>query len=98
MQFDTKRPPVGQLLYELKYGGGDKQAKADDLADTAADFVRRVWQLRPDLLVPVPPSNTRSVQPVTLVVNGISARLSVPVCTDCLAKVKQTPQLKDIKD
>jgi predicted amidophosphoribosyltransferase len=54
--------------------------------------------LRSDLLVPVPPSNTRSVQPVTPVVNGISARLGVPVCTDCLAKVKQTPQLKDIKD
>ena len=98
MQFDTTRPPVGQLLYELKYRTADKQAKADDLADTAADFIRRVWQLRPDAIVPVPPSNPRSVQPVTLVVNGISARLGVPVCNDCLAKVKQTPQLKDIQD
>lgn len=98
MQFDTTRPPVGQLLYELKYRTADKQAKADDLADTAVDFIRRVWQLRPDAIVPVPPSNSRSVQPVTLVVTGISARLGVPVCTDCLAKVKQTPQLKDITD
>jgi competence protein ComFC len=98
MQFDTKRPPVGQLLYELKYTTADKQAKADDLADTAADFVRRVWRLTPDAIVPVPPSNNRSVQPVTLVVHGISARLGVPVCSDCLTKVKQTPQLKDIKD
>jgi predicted amidophosphoribosyltransferase len=98
MQFETTRPPVGQLLYELKYRNADKQAKADDLADTAADFVSRVWKLRPDAIVPVPPSNPRSVQPVTLVVNGISARLRVPLCNDCLAKVKQTPQLKDIKD
>lgn len=101
MQFDTTRPPVGQLLYELKYGGytaADKQAKADDLADTAADFVKRVWQFRPDAIVPVPPSNNRTVQPVTLVVNGISARLGVPVCNDCLAKVKATQQLKDIQD
>ena len=98
MRFHTTRPPVGQLLYELKYRTADKQAKADDLADTAADFIRRVWQLRPDAIVPVPPSNPRSVQPVTLVVNGISARLGVPVCDDCLAKVKQTPQLKDIQD
>lgn len=98
MQFDTTRPPVGQLLYELKYKSDDKQGKADDLADTAADFLRRVWKLKPDAIVPVPPSNNRAVQPVTLVVNGLSARLGVPVCTACLAKVKQTPQLKDIKD
>jgi predicted amidophosphoribosyltransferase len=98
MRFDTKRPPVGQLLFEIKYRTADQQAKADDLADTAADFVTRVWKLTPDLIVPVPPSNLRSVQPVTLVVNGISARLGVPVCNDCLQKVKQTPQLKDITD
>lgn len=99
MQFDTKRPPIGQLLYELKYiKSADKQAKADDLADTAADFVQRVWNLKPDAIVPVPPSNNRAMQPVALVVNGLSARLGVPVCNDCLAKIKQTPQLKDIKD
>ena len=98
MQFDTTRPPVGQLLYELKYRSVDKQAKADDLADTAADFVSRVWRLAPDAIVPVPPSNNRAVQPVTIVANGISARLHVPLCNDCLVKVKQTPQLKDIND
>lgn len=99
--FDTKRTPVGQLVYELKYGSyteTDKQAKADDLADTAAHFLRRQWQLTPDAIVPVPPSNNRSVQPVTLVVNGLAARLRVPLCNGCLAKVKHTPQLKDIQD
>ncbi|MEQ1884708.1 MAG: ComF family protein [Bryobacteraceae bacterium] len=86
-------------MYELKYiKSADKQAKADDLADTAADFVQRVWNLKPDAIVPVPPSNNRAMQPVALVVNGLSARLGVPVCNDCLAKIKQTPQLKDIKD
>ena len=29
---------------------------------------------------------------------ALAARLGVPVCTGCLSKVKQTPQLKDITD
>jgi competence protein ComFC len=100
MQFDTTRPPVGQMLYELKYGGKtaeQRQQLANDLADTAANFVRHTWRLRIDAIVPVPPSNKRLVQPVMLVAQAMAERLGVPVCADCIAKVKQTPQLKDIK-
>jgi predicted amidophosphoribosyltransferase len=46
--------------------------------------------------VPAPPSNVRKNQPVTLVVTALSERLKIPVCTGCLAKVKRTPQLKDL--
>lgn len=101
MQFDTTRPPVGQMLYDLKYGGNpteQKQQLANDLADTAAYFVQQKWGLKVDAIVPVPPSNNRLVQPVMLVANALSKRLGVPVCGDCLVKVKQTSQLKDIKD
>jgi competence protein ComFC len=102
MMFDTKRPPVGQLLYELKYGrtqtAAQKQEIADQLADTAAHFVRNIWRLAIDTIVPVPPSNARAIQPVDVVAQALAARLGVPVCTGCLSKVKQTPQLKDITD
>jgi len=46
MQFDTTRTAVGQMLYDLKYGGKtteQKQQLANDLADTAAQFVRDAW-------------------------------------------------------
>lgn len=102
MRFDTKRPPVGELLYQLKYGrtqtAAQKQEIADQLADTAAHFVQNVWRLKIDAIVPVPPSNVRSLQPVTVVAEALAARLGVPVCAGCLSKVKQTPQLKDITD
>jgi len=102
MRFDTKRPPVGQLLYELKYGrtqtAAQKQEIAEQLADTAAHFVQNTWRLAIDAIVPVPPSNARTIQPVDVVAQALAARLGVPVCTGCLSKVKQTPQLKDITD
>lgn len=101
MQFDTTRPPVGQLLYDLKYGGKtneQKQLIATDLADTAAKFVQQTWCLAVDAIVPVPPSNTRAVQPVSLLAEALAGRLGIPVCANCIAKVKQTPQLKDIRD
>jgi competence protein ComFC len=102
MTFDTKRPPLGQLLYELKYGrtqtAAQKQEIADQLADTAAHFVQDVWRLSIDAIVPVPPSNARALQPVIVVAEGLAARLGVPLCTGCLTKVKHTPQLKDITD
>jgi predicted amidophosphoribosyltransferase len=33
---------------------------------------------------------------VTVIVKALSERLKIPVCTECLAKIKKTPQLKDI--
>lgn len=100
--FDTKRPPVGELLYQLKYGrtptAAAKQAIADQLAETAESFIRNTWRAPIDAIVPVPPSNVRAIQPVMVVAEALAARLGVPVCTGCLTKVKQTPQLKDISD
>lgn len=101
MQFDTTRTAVGQMLYDLKYGrktAEQKQQLANDLADTAVQFVQDTWRVQIDAIVPVPPSNRRLVQPVVLVAQAIAERLGIPVCGNCLAKVKRTPQLKDIKD
>ncbi len=92
---------MGQLLYDLKYGtrtNEQKQQIANDLADTAAQFVQHTWRLAIDAIVPVPPSNIRAVQPVALVAEVLAGRLGIPLCKNCVAKSKQTPQLKDVKD
>jgi predicted amidophosphoribosyltransferase len=100
--FDTKRPPVGELLYQLKYGRtqtpAEKLAIADQLAETAVSFLKNSWRIAIDAIVPVPPSNVRAIQPVMVVADALAARLGVPVCIRCLSKGKQTPQLKDITD
>jgi competence protein ComFC len=91
--FDTKRSPVGELLYKLKYR--NDHTAIVQLVDTAEDFLK-VWQPPIDVIVPVPPSVTRKNQPVVAVATALAERLKIPLCAPCLSKVKQTPQLKDI--
>jgi competence protein ComFC len=95
-EFETSRSNVGELLYQLKYRR-DKTA-IEPLADTAADFVSSRWKLSLNAIIPVPPSNSRIIQPVMVVAEALSERLGVLLCKSCLTKVKQTPQLKDITD
>lgn len=95
-EFETSRSNVGELLYQLKYRH-DKTA-IEPLADTAADFVGSRWKLSLNAIIPVPPSNSRIIQPVMVVAEALSERLGVLLCKTCLTKVKQTPQLKDITD
>jgi len=93
-RFDTVRSPIGELLYQLKYRGD--QTTVVPLVDAIEGF----WKMWPhpavDAIVPVPPSNVRANQPVTLIANALSERLKVPVCKECISKVKRTPQLKDL--
>jgi competence protein ComFC len=91
--FDTTRSPVGELLYQLKYRNDQKTVP--HLVD-AVDTFWETWRPAIDAIVPVPPSVARKDQPVMLIAAALSDRLKIPLCTSCLAKVKQTPQLKDI--
>jgi predicted amidophosphoribosyltransferase len=94
--FDTVRSPLGELLYRLK-NRGDQTALAE-LIDTAGAFVKS-WGVQVEALVPVPPSNTtRRHQPVIGVAMGLSGYLGVALCKGCVAKVKNTAQLKDVFD
>jgi competence protein ComFC len=94
--FDTKRSAAGELLYRLKYRSD--QTAVDPLAEAAATFVQKTWHVAIDAIVPAPPSNVRKIQPVDVVAKALAARLKIPVCTECLKKVKQTPQLKDVTE
>ena len=61
MQFETKRSELGELLYRLKYGT-DKAVVAE-IVDAMEDFIGS-WKPEVDVIVPVPPSNPRTLQPV----------------------------------
>jgi len=94
-QFSTKRSPVGELLYQLKYRQDKKVV--NELAEAAAGFCSRKWQLKVDAIVPIPPSQARRIQPVEAVAEALAELLEVPIC-EGLKKVKKTPQLKDLTD
>jgi predicted amidophosphoribosyltransferase len=94
MQFDTVRPPVAELLYNLKYRGD--VTVIGEIAAVAADFLKR--QRRPiDIIVPAPPSAARRVQPVVLLAKSIGAALNIPVA-GCVTTTRATSQLKNITD
>ncbi|MGH9795563.1 MAG: ComF family protein [Candidatus Acidiferrales bacterium] len=93
-RFETKRTPLGELLYRLKYRRED--AGAEPLADAAAALVRS-WNRGVQVIVPVPPSKARSRQPLALVARALGQRLSIPVA-NAVYKAQGTPELKDVND
>ena len=94
-RFDTKRSEIGDLLYRLKYRRD--QTVLAPIVEAIAGFLGRS-RSSIDAMVAVPPSNVRKNQPVMLIVTALSERLKIPVCTECLSKIKKTPQLKDITE
>ncbi|MCX7929047.1 MAG: phosphoribosyltransferase family protein [Patescibacteria group bacterium] len=96
--WDTKRPPIAEELYRLKYCY--EQDRVDSIAKVAAEFLNKYkskWQL--DLIIPIPPSDTtRPFQPVYEMAKSIGRLVGLPVDFNTLRKVKSTFQLKDIND
>lgn len=94
MQFETVRSELGELLYKLK-NRGDQSV----LPEIVAAAVEALTPSRDkiDIIVPVPPSTHRAVQPVSLLASGISAKLNIPV-VNAIQKIKDTPQLKNVYD
>lgn len=95
-QFDTKRSDMGELLYRLKYKSDKSVLRI--IVDTASEFLNSLkWPL--DLIIPVPPSRgIRPFQPVIHVAKGISQFIGITLCTDCVVKIKTTPELKNMYD
>ena len=96
-QFDTKRSPLGELLYQLKYRG---QQNAGQIAAVMADFFNNKPDTlaRIDLIVPMPPSTVRDPQPVAEIAKELGKRLSKSVVTDAIRKIRETPGLKGVQD
>lgn len=94
MQFDTVRPEIAELLYRLKYRGD--QSAAQSIIDTAAGFLNP-HRGKFDLIIPVPPSAQRAVQPVLVLATGIGGAVGLPV-TSCVTTTRPTTQLKGVTD
>jgi competence protein ComFC len=96
-QFDTKRSPLGELLYLLKYRG---QQTAAQVADVMTDFFndKPNTLARIDVIVPMPSSTVRSVQPVVSIAKRLGKKLNKPVVVDAIRKIRETPELKDVQD
>ena len=92
--FDNKRSALGELLYRMKYRG-DRSA-ACEIIRTAVAFLRRS-RARFDVIVPVPPSGHRDVQPVPILAIGIGRALDLPVAK-CVSATRPTAQLKGVVD
>jgi competence protein ComFC len=94
--FDTKRTELGDLLYRLK--NKSDESTIEELAETATSFVRS-WNPDPILIIPVPPSRkARPLQPVFVLAKALSERLAIPVRFDCVVRIKDLPELKNVYD
>ena len=57
----------------------------------------RILKVEVDIIVPVPPSNPRSVQPVMVLAKALSERLRIPLA-DCVKRTREAAQLKNVCD
>jgi predicted amidophosphoribosyltransferase len=94
-EFDTQRSALGELIYRLKY-------KADvgsipPIVETAAHFIRD-WSLSLELIVPMPPSKQRVMQPVFEIASALASTLGIAIDTKSVSKTNSTLQMKDIGD
>lgn len=92
-QFETTRTELGELLFQLKYRSD--QAATAPIAQALADFVKK-WNLQVDIIVPVPPSKVRKVQPLVQITAEVGRLLCLPVEMASVRKVRATPELKNL--
>jgi predicted amidophosphoribosyltransferase len=94
-EFDTQRSALGELIYRLKYRGDI--GTLSSIVETAADFIRR-WGISFEVVIPMPPSKQRPMQPVLEIVSALGSVLGIAVDTQSVSKTSATAQMKDIGD
>lgn len=93
-EFDNKRSHLGELLYRLKYQ--QDRSAASGIVEAAVAFLQR-YRNKFDVMVPVPPSGSRRLQPVLILANGIGKALDLPVA-NCVSAKRPATQLKHVGD
>lgn len=93
-KFNTIRSDIGEQIYQLKY---KSQNTTDIIVKTAEDFIRNDWAILEhfNLIVPVPPSNSRTSQPVFEICKKLGHHLNKHICIDLLLK-NNNQQLKGL--
>ncbi len=92
MQYDTVRTDAGEAVFQLKYRDGHTQAQG--LAEAVATHIVPLLP-RFGLIVPMPASNWRAVQPVTLVATKLGKQIDKPVI-QLLSKAPGGAKLKNL--
>lgn len=94
-KFDTKRTILGELLYQVKFRRNSNSTKL--LVKAGVSFLRR-WKPPVEVIVPVPTTRHRTLQPVMEIAKEIGKALDLPVLYDVVKKNKRTPELKNVLD
>ena len=89
-QFDTVRTELGQLIYQMKYNGHFDTSPA--IIALCSQFITS-WlkDKKIDVVISVPPSTQRPVQPVFLLSKAVADLLGASLATDGLEKSKGNP-------
>ena len=93
-QFDTIRTEIGELLFKLK--NRSDTSVVPEIIGVVKTFLK-TWSLQVDMIVPVPPSKSRTLQPVMLLAQALSAQIGIPL-VEAVKKTRDMPQLKTIFD
>jgi len=96
-RFDNTYTDTGKALNQLKYHSSYSQI--EPLAKTTVEFLRtRMVTPYLDVIISVPPSFSRPVQPVQEIAKKIGQSLGLPHDLDYLIKNRPTDQLKGVTD
>lgn len=93
-RFDTQRSEIGELLYKLKNKAD--LASVPEIVE-AVEKLMKAWNPPIDILVLVPPSAQRAVQPVLVLAKAISQRIEIPLAHG-VTRTREVPQLKNVFD
>ncbi len=92
-----KYTPLGKLVHDIKYTDLSEEQinlKIKEILKYIPDIKKLFWKV--DLIIPVPFSIDRKVQPVYVLSKKISKKFNIPVYDNVLIKWKQTKPLKDL--
>jgi len=92
-QFETLRTDIGEALYQLKYNYD--QSKVNYISDIMSNVINKNYP-KIDLIIPMPPSHSRSIQPVVEITKKLSSLLNVPYDNSLLSKTPTNVQIKDL--
>jgi len=96
-KFDTTYTEIGKALNELKYH--QNYAQIERLANEVIAFLKtRLVLPYINVIIPIPPSKHRDIQPVEEITKLVSKGLSIPIDTNYIIKTKNTSELKTIDD
>ena len=93
--FDTKRTEMGELLYRLKYNG-DFTSLAE-IGEISEHFIKS-WGVDFNIIVPIPPTRTRRIQPVFQIADELAKRFGVQVIKNAVKKLRSFKELKDVHE